>query len=160
LHRVKFQDLVVVKKITHKKLYQMKTTLMVLALATLLIVSCSKDDSITVNNVSTTVTSGNWRVTYFWDTDHEETSNFNGYTFTFSGGNVLTAVNGGTTITGTWQTGNDNSTVKLIINFVSPGNFSELSEDWHVIERTDTKIRLQHVSGGSGGTDFLTFEKN
>lgn len=141
----------------------MKKIILFLAIAAMAAInSCTKDDnnSITTGNVSSTVSSGTWRVTYYWDTDHEETSNFSGYSFTFAGGSVLTAVNGGTTVTGTWQTGTDNSTVKLIISFASPANFAEISEDWHVLERTDTKIRLQHISGGSGGTDYLTFEKN
>lgn len=141
----------------------MKKHILFLAIAAMMAVSsCTKNDdnSITAGSVSATVSSGTWRVTYYWDTDHEETSNFSGYAFTFSGGSVLTAVNGGSTVTGTWQTGTDNSTVKLIISFVSPANFAELSEDWHVLEKTDTKIRLQHVSGGSGGTDYLTFQKN
>lgn len=141
----------------------MKKIILFLAIAAMAAISsCSKNDdnSITAGSVSSTVSSGTWRVTYYWDTDHEETSNFSGYAFTFAGGNVLTAVNGGSTVTGTWQTGTDNSTVKLIISFVTPANFAEISEDWHVLERTDTKIRLQHVSGGSGGTDYLTFEKN
>ncbi len=141
----------------------MRKQLLFFAFAALtLFSSCDKnnDDNITTASVSNTVTTGTWRITYYWDTDHEETSNFTGYSFTFTGGNAVTAVNGGTTVTGTWQTGNDNSTVKLVINFVSPGNFSELSEDWHVLERTNTKIRMQHVSGGGGGTDLLTIEKN
>ena len=140
----------------------MKKAFLLMAFVALCFSSCDKNDDngITATVVSNTVTSGTWRVTYFWDTDHEETSNFSGYSFTFAGGNVLTAVNGGTTVTGTWQTGTDNSTVKLVISFATPANFAELSEDWHVLERTDTKIRLRHISGGSGGTDYLTFEKN
>jgi hypothetical protein len=46
------------------------------------------------------------------------------------------------------------------ISFASPDNFTELSEDWKVLSRTDSKIELKHVSGGNGGTDLLTFEKN
>ena len=38
--------------------------------------------------------------------------------------------------------------------------YMDLSDDWDIVERTDTKIRLQDVSGGNGGTDYLTFEKN
>jgi Prokaryotic membrane lipoprotein lipid attachment site len=141
----------------------MKKIVNIFLFAAIAVVSgCSRDNSndISQSNVASTVSSGSWRVTYYWDTDHEETSNFNGYSFTFNGGSLLTAINGGTTVTGSWQTGNDNSTIKLIINFATPANFSELSEDWHVLERTNTKIRMQHISGGSGGTDLLTLERN
>jgi hypothetical protein len=48
----------------------------------------------------------------------------------------------------------------LVIGFASPASFVEISDDWEVIENTSTKIRLQDVSGGNGGTDLLTFEKN
>ena len=127
-------------------------------------IACSKDDdnssSITPDNVSNTVTSGTWRITYYWDTDHEETSNYSGYSFTFATGGVLTAVKTGSTVTGTWSTGTDDSKTELVIWFASPAVFVEISDDWEVIEKTSTKIRLQDVSGGNGGTDLLTFEKN
>ena len=127
-------------------------------------IACSKDDdnssSITPDNVSNTVTSGTWRITYYWDTDHEETSSYSGYSFTFATGGVLTAVKTGSTVTGTWSTGTDDSKTELVIGFASPASFVELSDDWEVIENTSTKIRLQDVSGGNGGTDLLTFEKN
>ena len=63
-------------------------------------------------------------------------------------------------ITGTWSTGTDDSQVKLVLAFSTPAQFADISDDWHVTERTDTKITLQDVSGGNGGTDYLTFEKN
>jgi hypothetical protein len=137
--------------------------IILLALLMTIGISCSKDDdnsTITPDNVSNTVTSGTWRITYYWDTDHEETSNFSGYSFTFATGGVLTAVKTGSTVTGTWSTGTDDSKTELIISFASPANFVEISDDWEVIENTSTKIRLQDVSGGNGGTDQLTFEKN
>ncbi len=143
----------------------MKKTLLVFAVAlTVLIGSCSKDDdsntTISTALVNTTISSGTWRVTYFWDTDHDETNHFTGYNFTFSSGGVLTAVSGANTSSGTWATGTDNSKIKLVILFTTPADFSDLSEDWEVTERTDSRIKLQHISGGNGGTDFLTFEKN
>lgn len=131
--------------------------------------ACSNDNNDNNNNnnnnptpttVSNTLSSGTWRITYYWDTDHEETSNYSGYAFTFGSGNVLTAVNGASTVTGTWVTGLDDSQVKLILAFSTPASFAELSDDWHVTERTDTRIKLEDVSGGGGGTDYLTFEKN
>jgi hypothetical protein len=140
----------------------MKTSIILLAITILFSTAgCDKngDNNITGDNVFATISSGSWRVTFFSDNNQEETSNFTGYVFSFSQSSIVTAVNGGTTVTGSWVMGSDNSTIKVVITFTSPSNFAELSEDWNVIERTDTKIRLQHVSGGGGGTKYLTFEK-
>jgi hypothetical protein len=142
----------------------MKNYLLLLVMSATLILSCSKDDdnssSISPGNVSNTLSNGTWRITYYWDTDHEETSDFSGYSFTFGSNSVLTATKTGSTVTGTWSTGTDDSKTELIIAFASPASFVEISDDWEVIEMTDTKIRLRDVSGGNGGTDQLTFEKN
>jgi hypothetical protein len=130
--------------------------------------TCSSDDS---NSSSTTdptpivntVTQGTWRVTYYFDTDTDETSDFAGYNFTFGSSNVLTATNGTNTYTGSWSVTSDNSPssdLDFNILFVSPANFEDLSDDWDIVSRTSTKIELIDVSGGNGGTDYLTFEKN
>lgn len=122
---------------------------------------CKKDDVsiISTTNVSSTIVNGNWRITYYTESGSDKTSNYNGNAFTFASGGVVTAVKTTTTNTGSWSIGTDNSKVKLVLVFTT-SNFTSLSEDWHVIERTDTKIRTQHVSGGSGTTDYLTFERN
>jgi hypothetical protein len=133
--------------------------------------TCSDDDN---NNSSSdptpvinTVTSGTWRVTYYFDTDSNETSDFAGYNFTFGSSNVLTATNGTNTYTGSWSVTNDDSDddnpssdLDFNILFASPANFADLSDDWDIVSRTSTKIELIDVSGGNGGTDYLTFEKN
>jgi hypothetical protein len=138
------------------------------------VLSCNnEDDTVVVNNsvdptpVINTVNNGTWRITLFNDSGTVETSNFNGYNFTFGAGNVLTAVNGTTTVTGTWSVTSDNShddsssnDLDFNIAFTTPVNFVELTEDWNIISYTATKIELIHVSGGGGGTDYLTFEKN
>ena len=143
----------------------MKKIIYILLVSTILLaLSCSKDDNSTAAISPTTVTntlvSGSWRITYYWDTDHDETTSFSGYSFTFSAGNILTATKTGSTVNGTWTTGTDDSKTKLMLDFSAPASFIEISDDWHVIERTDTRIKLQDVSGGGGGTDYLTFEKN
>ena len=134
--------------------------------------TCSSDDS---NSSSTTdptpiintVTQGTWRVTYYFDTDTDETSDFAGYNFTFGSSNVLTATNGTNTFTGSWSVTSNNSNddspsndLDFNILFASPANFEDLSDDWDIVSRTATKIELIDVSGGNGGTDYLTFEKN
>ena len=142
----------------------MKKTFFALCALSMVLFSCKKDDdnvpALTSNSVATTVTTGTWGITYYFDTDHEETSNFTGYAFVFDGTGAVIAAKTGSSIPGTWSTGTDNSKVKFVLAFAAPADFAEISEDWEVLERTDTKLRLQHVSGGNGGTDLLTFERN
>jgi len=133
---------------------------------------CSSDDnssssSSNPNPVINTVNQGTWRVTSYIDSDTDETSHFTGYNFTFATGNVLTATNGTNTYTGSWSVTIDNSNddnpssdLDFNILFASPANFADLSDDWNIVSRTDTKVELIDVSGGNGGTDYLTFEKN
>ena len=138
-----------------------------------LAMSCDKDDDNTQQQESTaqqtqnTAQSGSWKITYFFDSDQNETNHFNGYTFTFKENGSLVAVNGSTTITGTWSVTDSNSSdddggssnTDFNIFFASPPDFEELSDDWDIISVTNSKIELTDVSGGNGGTDFLTFEK-
>ncbi len=138
-------------------------------------ISCNKDDDDAVVNaaqdpvqVINTVNQGTWRITFYQDSQTDETSNFSGYTFTFGASNVLTATNGSTNYTGTWSVTNSDSNddnpsndLDFNIGFSSPQLFDdELTDDWDIISYTSTKIQLIDISGGNGGTDYLTFEKN
>lgn len=114
--------------------------------------------------VINTVNKGIWRITFYEDSGVNETINFTGYNFTFGSNSVLTAANGANTYLGTWSVTSDNSgdnspsnDLDFNITFASPANFEELTEDWNILEKTDAKIKLVHVSGG---TDYITFEKN
>jgi hypothetical protein len=147
--------------------------MLVIFIYTGLAMSCDKDDDNNqqqetgVSQIINTAQSGNWRVTYFYDSDKVETDHFNGYTFTFNENGSLVAVNGSTTITGTWSVTDSNSSdddggssdTDFNIFFASPPDFEDLSDDWDIISVTNSKIQLTDVSGGNGGTDFLTFEK-
>lgn len=132
----------------------------------ILAMACNNDDASPTNQskVENIAKSGTWKITYFYDTDKEETANFTGYNFTF--GSSLTATNGVNIYTGTWSITDSNSNddtmddLHFNIAFTAPPDFEDLSDDWDIIEVTDTKIKLIDVSGGGGGTDYLTFEKN
>lgn len=160
-----------------KNLEKIKSSIVVVMLLVLTISSScsssSSDDNSSSNSsgntptaVTTVVSNGTWKITYYYDTDHEETSSFAGYNFTFGASNVLTATNGTNNYSGTWSVTDSNSDDDSIsdldfnIAFSSPSQFEELSDDWEIIEKSATVIKLKDVSGGNGGTDFLTFTKN
>lgn len=132
---------------------------------------CSSDDdnpsSADPTPVINTANQGTWRITSFVDSGNDETNHFTGYNFTFGASNVLTAANGVNTYAGTWSvTSDDNNDdnpgndLDFNIAFVSPADFAELTEDWHIVSYSATSISLIHVSGGNGGTDTLVFTKN
>lgn len=135
---------------------------------------CSNDDNSLPNNPSVdptpvinTVKNGIWRITFYEDSGVNETTNFAGYNFTFGSGGVLTTTNDANTYNGSWSVTSDNSgddspsnDLDFNIAFSAPPNFADLTEDWNIIEYTTTKVRLVHISGGNGGTDYITFEKN
>lgn len=133
--------------------------------------TCSNDDdnnsSANPTPVINTVTAGTWRITNFTEDTTDHTSDFTGYNFTFATSNTLVATNGTNTYTGIWSvtaddSNDDNPSNDLDFNiaFSTPASFAELTEDFQIVSRTDVKLVLTHVSGGNGGTDFLTFEKN
>lgn len=148
-------------------------TILVIFIYTGLAMSCDKDDDnnqqqdSTVGQTINTAQSGTWKVTYFFDSDQVETDHFTGYVFTFNENGSLVAEKGSTTITGTWSVTDSNSNdddggssgADFNIFFASPPDFEDLSDDWDIVSVSNSKIELTDVSGGNGGTDFLTFEK-
>ena len=144
----------------------MKNLFIVPALATILLLSsnsgCKKEDNSTSNQAAAltqTAQTGKWKVTYYNDNGNDETSTYTGYEFQFNTGGTITVTKAGTTINGTWKTGNDDSQVKFYLNFGTVNPFQELNDDWHLIQQSSTIIKLEDVSGGGSPTDYLTFEK-
>ena len=144
-----------------KKLLQIS---FILALVLGGITSCSKDSStisVTTVATSTLLVQGTWKITYFNDSGTDGTANYNGYIFTFIGGGSVSVINGSIVYNGSWTTHNDDSQNKLFMDFgVATSPFAELKKDWHIVEKTSTKLRMEDVSGGAGGTDYLTLERN
>lgn len=138
-----------------------KIQISLLAFATLAITftACKKDAPIDLGQTPTIMQSGTWRVTLFNEDGSDHTNHFTGYSFTFANGGAVTATKDSTTVAGTWSTGTDDSTPKFNLAFTAP-TFEELSDDWHIKTQAASKIELEDVSGGNGGTDLLTFEKN
>ncbi|HMC98965.1 MAG TPA: hypothetical protein VKH37_02395 [Ferruginibacter sp.] len=126
--------------------------------------SCTKNDDNSISSqvaaLVQTAQTGNWKITSYIDNGVDETNHYTGYTFQFtSGGTVVATKTGATTVNGTWSGGNDDSTLKLVLNFGAATPFLELNDDWHVTQQSSAIIKLEDVSGGGGGTEYLTFEK-
>lgn len=145
-------------------------SIVVVVISLLFVVSCTNDDDNPINNIQTTVESniqsGTWRITKFIDSGIDETNHFSDYNFTFNSSGVLNANNGTNNYDGTWSITDSNSNddsqddLDFNINFNLTNDFEDLNDDWDFISQTSTKIELIDVSGGNGGTDYLTFEKN
>jgi hypothetical protein len=147
----------------------MKTLQLSLIMTMILaIASCNNDDDPknSASALQNIVKAGTWKITRFEDSGNNETSSFSGYNFVFEANGTLTASSSNNLFVGTWSitddSSNDDSTddMDFNINFSANNSFDELSEDWHFISSSTSKIELIHVSGGNGGTDYLTFERN
>jgi len=136
--------------------------------------SCSDDDRVIVpqaqnqtqTQIETDVASGTWRISLFVDSGVDETKDFAGYKFIFNTNGVLDSGNGVNNYVGTWSISDSNSSddtpndLDFNIFFNLTNDFEDLNDDWDFVSYSVSKIELIDVSGGNGGTDFLTFEKN
>ncbi len=148
----------------------LKNSFLLFLFGLVILSSCSSDDDnsttpVTPILIENNVEDGTWRITKFIDSGDDETNHFTGYNFTFNDTGVLNASNGTNSYNGTWSVTDSSSSsssddLDFNISFVAPPDFEELSDDWDFISQSSTKIELIDVSGGNGGTDYLTFEKN
>ena len=133
----------------------MKTNIILIGIfSVILFASCSKDTPEVVQN---NLEKGDWKITYYYDKDHEETSDYTGYNFVFNDDGTLDTTSTSGTVTGTWSTGNDDSMDRLYITFSNPDKFVEISDDWVIVSQSSDKIELKDDS--DSGTELLTFEK-
>ncbi len=151
------------------KTFKLQLSILIGLLGLLIIVSCKKDKKSDKDQkqIETNVQSGTWRITKFIDSGTDEAYHFTGYNFTFNSSGTLNTTNGTNNYNGTWSvtksSSNDDSNhsdLHFNIYFNLTNHFEELNDDWDIISHSATKIELIDVSGGNGGTDYLTFEKN
>ena len=98
--------------------------------------SCSKDDA--TPSQTTTNTDGNWRASLYFD-NSDETYKFTSYTFIFNSNGTVAATNGSINANGTWS----QASSKFNIDFGVTPVFSDLNDDWLIVEKTATSIKLK-----------------
>jgi hypothetical protein len=146
----------------------MKTTLLSLSLLAL-VGSCSKwqSNQKQINNITT---DGTWIISSYIDDGDDETADFATFRLSFLESGVLNATDllssNSNPYAGSWSVTDANSNnddnladLDFNINFSVSNKLDDLSDDWDIISYTETEIKLIDVSGGSGGTDYLTLNK-
>lgn len=109
-------------------------------LAVLGLSACHKSNDDNGTQVQNNLPGGKWTVHYYWDKDKDESSNFSGYSFDFqSNGKLVATLPGGSAVSGTWTT----SSTKLTITITGSDELDDLTDDWLIIEQTDTLIKLK-----------------
>ena len=136
----------------------LKLSILVILLFSLVVSSCTKDNNNPVGTTATLLQEGSWKVTSFIEDANDKTNHFLGYRFTFKADGTVSVFTGGSTASGTWNTGSDDSLNKLHLGFNS-APLNELNEDWDILSKTTTTISMSHISGGNGGNDILVLEK-
>ena len=148
----------------------MKTSIFCLAVLIIAMTACEKNPSENEQlthplKLSETITNGSWIISSMIDSGKNETHHFSGYNFFFGGNGILTATNGQKSYKATWSItsgkNSDDGSNDLHFNifFDAYGDWEELNDDWDILSESDNKIELIDISGGNGGTDFLTFSK-
>lgn len=99
--------------------------------------------------------SSNWQIASYVDDGENETDDFEDYQFDFKADGTVSASNG-SSLEGTWSV--QNAGTELVLDFGTTMPFDELNDEWDVLSFSNSRIELEDVSGGGGGTDTLVFE--
>jgi hypothetical protein len=131
--------------------------------------SCSEDDMVSptasdLASVEQSTTTGDWRITYYFD-DEDETSDYQGYVFTFSEDGRIEARRGGSTYVGRWNVErNDDDDerydLEFYIDFDSPDELEDLDDDWYIKSFTNSRMELVDDDDDDEDDEILIMERN
>lgn len=122
------------------------------------LISCKKDDS---NNPSAAavLTTGSWKVTYYYDKIKDETSDYAGYVFVFQQNNQLNITSSSGNANGSWSISNsDDNGGSQKLNLFAGSNdpLNSLNDDWVITAISNSKIELKDDSNNN---EVLHFTK-
>ena len=93
------------------------------------------------DDLTPTITTGTWRVSYFIESGDEDTSLFHGYVFTFKTDGTVSVIRPSLPLApGTWNEYNNDN--RLTLDFGQSGLLERLNEDWVVASVDDNVILL------------------
>jgi hypothetical protein len=145
----------------------MKTILLSIGLLTMA-TACSKWQN-NQQQITKISTDGTWIISSYIDDGDDETSDFSTFRLNFLEDGVLHGTDllssNSSPYAGSWSLTDSNSNddnlddLDFNMNFNVGNKLDDLSDDWDIISYTDTEIKLIDISGGGGGTDYLTLTK-
>lgn len=114
--------------------------------------SCgAEEDVANPNTVTDIVTTGKWKVNTYIESNQDHTSDFAGYTLSFSRNGTVTAVKGVETYTGSWS--EDKILHRITFNFSNPTpELDRINNQWGV---ADVRAALVNLSDSDTGAEFL-----
>ena len=96
------------------------------------------------------ITNGTWKVNLFIESQNDNTTAFNGCTFTFEPSGKIIAVKNGQQITGNWA--EDDISKKLTISLnTKDAALAKLSDYWTISSVSNAGLSFQNTKNPSGG---------
>ncbi|HEX5001685.1 MAG TPA: hypothetical protein VFW78_04250 [Bacteroidia bacterium] len=134
---------------------KIKLYLLTLAMAVTMTSACKKDDNqhsddnsgSLSNAVTSIITKGSWRVSYYHENGDDHTPNFSNYLFMFGVNGSLIASNGAGTTLGTWSIDDSSNEFRIAIGTTSP--LLDMNHGWLVVAKSNTELDLKDDSPSS-----------
>lgn len=141
-----------------------------MSIATLSLTSCDESDTSSIPllneiTVGNRLREGNWRITNFTYQSTNKTVDYAGVVFDFDLISVAVSNTQTLPVAGSWGItdegfeGQPELVFTMALTSVEP-RFTKISDDWDIVESTDTKLRLKDENTETSTIDYLTFEKN
>ncbi len=105
--------------------------------------------------LSGVITEGTWKVALYDDNGENKTSDYEGFTLTFSNSGTVQVTNGSVNLEGTWSEITNDGKQKALLDFGSNEPFDEFNDDWEIVDATDTRVELKDDSS----PETLVFER-
>jgi hypothetical protein len=116
------------------------------------------DDDVDDTALITVLTTGTWKIAYFFD-KIDETPSFKNLIFTFNLDGTAVVTTPTSTGSGIWKSYSDSGLLEIEFDFGQEPPFDAIRNDWELVTFSNTEIRLKNSSGGSGSNSILVFEK-
>lgn len=105
---------------------------------------CDDDDGIDPEFVQALL-SGGWMIESFVSEGVDQTDDWENYVLEFNADGTLTASDGNTQLTGTWQSETDDGELELTLQLNVSNPLDDINEDWTVLNYSSALIELEDV---------------